>query len=105
MDLRVDRDAEVPLGTQLAWKLRRLVETGDLGPGDRLPSVREAATAAGVNVNTVRAVYGRLEQEGLVSSEQGRGTFVRRPAGPGAGQSAELDARRTPAQADRPPGG
>ncbi len=95
MDLRVDRDAEVPLGTQLAWKLRRLVETGELGPGDRLPSVREAATAAGVNVNTVRAVYGRLEQEGLVSSEQGRGTFVRRPAETAAGQSAELDARRT----------
>ena len=92
MDLRVERDAEVPLGTQLAWKLRRLVETGALGPGDRLPSVREAATAAGVNVNTVRAVYGRLESEGLVSSEQGRGTFVRRTAEPA---SAELDARRT----------
>ena len=80
MDLRVDRDAEVPLGTQLAWKLRRLVETGELGPGDRLPSVRDAAAAAGVNVNTVRAVYGRLERDGLVSSEQGRGTFVRAPA-------------------------
>lgn len=95
MDLRVDRDAEVPLGTQLAWKLRRLVETGELGAGDRLPSVREAATAAGVNVNTVRAVYGRLESEGLVSSEQGRGTFVRQAPGPEEGRSAELDARRT----------
>ena len=77
MDLRVDRDGEVPLGTQLAWKLRALIEAGELGAGDRLPSVREAAAAAGVNVNTVRAVYGRLEREGLVSSEQGRGTFVR----------------------------
>jgi DNA-binding transcriptional regulator YhcF (GntR family) len=95
MDLRVDRDAEVPLGTQLAWKLRRLVETGELSAGDRLPSVREAATAAGVNVNTVRAVYGRLESEGLVSSEQGRGTFVRRAAEPEAGRGAEVDARRT----------
>ena len=94
MDLRVDRDAEVPLGTQLAWKLRRLVETGELGPGDRLPSVREAATAAGVNVNTVRAVYGRLESEGLVSSEQGRGTFVRRRAEAATADGAELDARR-----------
>ena len=72
----MDREAEVPLGTQLAWKLRRLIETGELGAGDRLPSVRDAAAAAGVNVNTVRSVYGRLESEGLVSSEQGRGTFV-----------------------------
>ena len=76
LGLSVDRDAEVPVGTQLAWRLRDLVDTGTLRPGDRLPSVREFATAAGVNVNTVRSVYGRLENEGLVSSEQGRGTFV-----------------------------
>jgi DNA-binding transcriptional regulator YhcF (GntR family) len=93
VDLRVDREAEVPLGTQLAWKLRRLIETGELGPGDRLPSVRDAAAAAGVNVNTVRSVYGRLEGDGLVSSEQGRGTFVRAPAASEGG--GELAARRT----------
>ena len=92
MDLRVDRDAEVPLGTQLAWKLRRLIETGELGAGDRLPSVRDAAAAAGVNVNTVRSVYGRLEADGLVSSEQGRGTFVRTPADV---DDEDLAARRT----------
>jgi DNA-binding transcriptional regulator YhcF (GntR family) len=92
VDLRVDREAEVPLGTQLAWKLRRLIETGELDPGDRLPSVRDAAAAAGVNVNTVRAVYGRLEGDGLVSSEQGRGTFVRAPAA--TEDRGELDARR-----------
>ena len=79
LDLRVDREGELPLGTQLAWKLRSLIGEGRLGPGDRLPSVREAAEAAGVNVNTVRSVYSRLERDGLVSSEQGRGTFVARP--------------------------
>ena len=106
MDLRVDRDAEVPLGTQLAWKLRALIETGELGAGDRLPSVREAAAAAGVNVNTVRAVYGRLEREGLVSSEQGRGTFVRpAPRRARTRQARELDARRALRTADRPPRG
>ena len=92
MDLRVHRNAEVPLGTQLAWKLRSLIEAGELGAGDRLPSVREAAVSAGVNINTVRAVYARLERDGLVSTEQGRGTFVRRPEGPVAGDGA--DARR-----------
>jgi DNA-binding transcriptional regulator YhcF (GntR family) len=93
VDLRVDREAEVPLGTQLAWKLRRLIESGDLGAGDRLPSVRDAAAAAGVNVNTVRSVYGRLEREGLVSSQHGRGTFVR-AAEPALAEDAELTARR-----------
>ena len=41
-----------------------------------MPSVRELADIAGVNVNTARAVYARLESEGIVRSEQGRGTFV-----------------------------
>jgi GntR family transcriptional regulator len=77
VDLRVNRDSELPLGTQLAWKLRSSIGSGALGPGDRLPSLRDAAVAAGVNVNTVRAVYARLERDGVVSSEQGRGTFVR----------------------------
>jgi DNA-binding transcriptional regulator YhcF (GntR family) len=94
MDLRVDRDGEVPLGTQLAWKLRALIEAGELGAGARLPSVREAASAAGVNVNTVRTVYGRLERDGLVTTEQGRGTFVRPGAAPAPDAESAGDARR-----------
>jgi hypothetical protein len=42
--------------------------------------VRELAGATGVNANTVRAVYARLEAEGLVTAEHGRGTFVSRDA-------------------------
>ena len=72
----LDRESGVPVGTQLAWHLRRLIAGGRLSAGDRLPSVRELAAAAAVNVNTVRAVYGRLEEQGYLSSEQGRGTFV-----------------------------
>jgi GntR family transcriptional regulator len=73
----LDRESGVPLGVQLAEKLTRAVKDGELTPGDQLPSVRQMATLAGVNVNTVRTVYGRLEQHGLLSSEHGRGTFVR----------------------------
>jgi GntR family transcriptional regulator len=88
MDLRVDRQSGIPVGIQLVQQLRSQIESGALSPGDRLPSVRDAAVAAGVNVNTVRTAYGRLEREGLVRSEQGRGTFVTRPDG-----SREDDAR------------
>jgi GntR family transcriptional regulator len=76
LDLTVDRSGGVPLGAQLAARIREAVQQGTLGTGDRLPSVRELAEAAGVNVNTARAVYARLESEGLVRSEHGRGTFV-----------------------------
>jgi GntR family transcriptional regulator len=73
----LDRESGVPLGVQLAEKLELLVAERSLRPGDQLPSVRQLAALAGVNVNTVRTVYARLEQRGLLSSEQGRGTFVR----------------------------
>jgi GntR family transcriptional regulator len=87
LDVSLDRSADVPLGTQLAWRLRAAVASGALRAGDRLPPVRELAAAAQVNVNTVRAVYARLAAQGVIVSEQGRGTFVR---GGGAGAQAEL---------------
>jgi GntR family transcriptional regulator len=70
----IDRDSDVPVGVQLAWHLRARIAA--LQPGDRLPGVRDLAVQTGVNVNTVRSVYSRLEAEGLVASEHGRGTFV-----------------------------
>jgi GntR family transcriptional regulator len=91
LDLTVDREAELPLGAQLAGRIRTALREGRLGPRDRLPSVRELAEAAGVNVNTVRAVYARLESEGLVRSEHGRGTFVSgMPAGDDVSTRREL---------------
>src|SRR5207248_3145370 len=85
LDLSVDRASEVALGTQLIWKLRSLIAKGGLPPGARLPGIREVAESAGVNVNTVRSVFARLEEQGLISSEHGRGTFV--------AEGARLDAK------------
>ena len=76
IDFTVSRDAEIPVGTQLDWKLRAMIARGILREGDRLPSVRELAAFAGVNVNTVRSVYLALEEQGLLVSEHGRGTYV-----------------------------
>jgi DNA-binding transcriptional regulator YhcF (GntR family) len=72
----IERDDDVPVGVQLAWRLRALIRTGRLGPGTRLPGVRELASGTDVNVNTARAVYRRLERDGLAFSRQGLGTFV-----------------------------
>ncbi len=71
-----DPTAELPVGVQLSWRLRALIATGRLAAGERLPSVRQLAEWAGVNINTVRAVYAGLEDTGLVVSRQGQGTFV-----------------------------
>lgn len=89
--ISLDRDAEVPLGTQLTWALRARITSGTLPRGERLPGARELAAEVGVNVNTVRAVYARLEEEGLVAIVHGRGTFVADRAAP-AGEAARLAA-------------
>jgi DNA-binding transcriptional regulator YhcF (GntR family) len=76
-----DPSDELPVGVQLAWRLRALIEAGRLAAGDRMPSVRTLAGWAGVNVNTVRGVYARLEDEGLIVTRHGRGSFVADDAG------------------------
>ena len=72
----LDSKSDVPLGVQLTWRLRTLIVTGRLAAGEALPSLRRVAGWAGVNVNTVRSVYEALETQGLIVSQQGRGTFV-----------------------------
>jgi DNA-binding transcriptional regulator YhcF (GntR family) len=91
----VDRRADVPIGVQLAWALRTRIGDGRFKPGQRLPGLREVAEEIGVNVNTVRAVYQRLEQEGLIDSQQGSGTFVGpTPLRPSAVGAIAADAAR-----------
>jgi len=73
---RIDPSDELPVGLQLSWRLRALIRTGELGAGERLPSFRQLAEWAGVNVGTVRSVYEGLEGDGLVVTRHGQGTFV-----------------------------
>jgi DNA-binding transcriptional regulator YhcF (GntR family) len=80
----VDREGDLPVGVQVAWRLRSLIAAGKLAPGDQLPSVREMAKTTGVNANTARAIYGRLEAEGLLVSRHGLGTFVAADTQPSA---------------------
>jgi DNA-binding transcriptional regulator YhcF (GntR family) len=70
------RTDDLPVGTTLSWRLQVLIHSGRLAPRERLPGVREFAAGAGVNVNTARSIYRRLEDQGLAVSQQGLGTFV-----------------------------
>jgi DNA-binding transcriptional regulator YhcF (GntR family) len=76
LGIAIDRDADVPIGVQIGWVIRARIGDGTLRPGQRLPGLRDLAEAAGVNINTVRAVYQRLEHDALVKSRHGSGTFV-----------------------------
>jgi GntR family transcriptional regulator len=62
---------------QLAAHLRALIASGDLAPGDRLPSERALAVEHGLARNTAREAIRQLAESGLVTAEHGRGVFVR----------------------------
>jgi 2-aminoadipate transaminase len=68
-----------PLGTQLVDELRRRVQAGSLGPGERLPAVRALEGRLAVTPETVASAYKRLVEEGYLRGEIGRGTFVAAP--------------------------
>ena len=84
--LKVEPDAGVPITIQLAGSLRNLILSGDLQPGERLPSTRILAEDMGVSRTTVVNVYDQLATEGIIESHVGAGAYVsealelRRPA-------------------------
>lgn len=65
-----------PIYEQIQTELRRLMLTGVLPPGSRLPSVRELAGQLAINPNTIQRAYESLETEGYVYSIPGKGSFA-----------------------------
>jgi len=65
-----------PIYRQLIDQARRLVASGQLAPGDLLPSVRDIAQALAVNPMTVSKAYNMLETEGLFERRRGQGMLV-----------------------------
>jgi GntR family transcriptional regulator / MocR family aminotransferase len=74
--ITVDRSAGVSLHQQLGDQLRRLILSGELGAGTRLPSSRRAAAELGVSRNVVVLAYEQLQLEGYLRSGVGVGTWV-----------------------------
>lgn len=65
-----------PIYLQIIELIKRAIATGELIPGDKLPSVREMSTSLGVNPNTLQRAYGELERLGITYTRRGMGSFV-----------------------------
>ena len=74
----IDESSGLPVWVQLRNRFVYLIKTGQLKPGDQLPSVRSLAADVAVNYNTVSKVYVDLERDGYVTTVRGKGVFVRR---------------------------
>ena len=73
----VDPHGGSPIYIQLSEQIKRAIAIGALTPGERLPTVKALAIDLKVNPNTVARVYRELEQEGVIATAPGRGSFVR----------------------------
>lgn len=67
---------DAPIYTQLIAQIKIGIVAGAFPPGERLPSVRDLATEAGVNPNTMQRAMTELERDGLVYSQRTAGRFV-----------------------------
>ena len=82
MHLRLDLHSRVPIYVQIFEQVKTLVAAGTLDPGSQLPTVREMASELRINFNTVARAYRLLHEEGVISTQQGRGTYVMEQAPP-----------------------
>ncbi len=76
MLIEVDLRSHVPVYVQIVERIGTLIAGGALKPGDQLPTVRQLATDLRVNFNTVARAYRLLDEAGVISTQQGRGTYV-----------------------------
>lgn len=72
----INRSSSMPPWEQLAGILRGRIESGELRPGDRIPSAVSLAQEYDLAPGTVRKALTQLQHEGLVESRVGWGTFV-----------------------------
>ena len=72
LDLRSDS----PIYQQIVDQIKAQIASGELQPGEQLPTVRALATDLRINFNTVARAYRILDEERTISTQQGRGTYI-----------------------------
>ncbi len=74
--LQIDFRSGLPIYTQIVNQVQTQVAGGVLQPGDQLPTVRALAEELRVNFNTVARAYRILDEARIISTQQGRGTYI-----------------------------
>jgi GntR family transcriptional regulator len=76
IELTLDARSGVPFYKQIILQIEMAIADGRLAQGDQLPTVRSLAVELQLNPNTVARAYSQLEIRGIVTTQQGTGTFV-----------------------------
>lgn len=92
MNISIDLRSDIPIYLQIVEQVRQQVAGGDLKPGDQLPTVRALASELRINFNTVSRSYRLLDEAGIISTQQGRGTYILEAPPPEAAERLRLEA-------------
>jgi GntR family transcriptional regulator len=76
LGILLDFHSGLPIYTQIVNQVQNQLANGMLKPGDQLPTVRALAQELRVNFNTVARAYRLLDEARIISTQQGRGTFI-----------------------------
>jgi GntR family transcriptional regulator len=72
----IDSRSRIPIYEQIKNQLITCIRLGIYKADEQLPSIRSVSTQTGINVNTVKRAFADLEDEGIIYSLVGRGSFV-----------------------------
>ncbi|HEY2980141.1 MAG TPA: GntR family transcriptional regulator [Anaerolineales bacterium] len=76
LTLQLDFRSGLPIYVQIMDQIEHQLAGGVIRPGDQLPTVRALAQELRVNFNTVARAYRMLDEAGVISTQQGRGTYI-----------------------------
>ena len=76
MDIIISSNTSKPIYDQISSQIKGMVMSGELQPGEALPSMRALAKSTRVSMITVKAAYESLQRDGFIETTIGRGSFV-----------------------------
>lgn len=76
MNITISNSSGKPIYEQITSQIKNCIITGELQPGDALPSMRLLAKELRISVITTKRAYNDLEQEGFIETVTGKGSFV-----------------------------
>ncbi len=76
MNIAISNSSDKPIYEQIAMQIKKMIISGELSPGDALPSMRFLAKELRISVITTKRAYSDLERDGFIETVTGKGSFV-----------------------------
>ena len=76
MDIIISNSSDKPIYEQIATQIKKMIISGELSPGEALPSMRFLAKELRISVITTKRAYSDLERDGFIETVTGKGSYV-----------------------------